>query len=465
MTTQHALRHVAILDIGKTNAKVVILDATNGEEIVTRRIANIVLQNGLYPHYDIEALWQFFLESLKDFALTPGFDAISITTHGAAAVLLDETGQLAMPVLDYEMEYPSTIVAAYAELKPPFAETGSPLLARGLNLGAQLHYLKSTYPQDFARTNVILTYPQYWAWRLTGIASVEVTSLGCHTDLWMPDTGGYSGLVETLGIAEKLPPLRSAFDALGFVKHDLAQAIELTKPVPVYCGIHDSNASLLGHLIDAEAPFAVVSTGTWVVIFAVDGDISTLDAKRDTLINVDAYGRAVPSARYMGGREFNLMTDGLAAPTEENADELLLHVMATNLMALPSAVTGCGPFPETSLRWINTETATDEERYTAACLYAALMTDNCLSLLKAQGPIYVEGPFSTNIFYLKALAGVSCRKVIALPGATGTSLGAGILAGVKVSQRKGQLFAPSHGTHYAKYHSHWHALQSLYLTT
>lgn len=459
MTTQQALRHVAILDIGKTNAKVVILDATSGEEIATRRIANIVLQDGLYPHYDIEALWQFFHESLSHFTRTPGFDAISITTHGAAAVLLDETGQLAMPVLDYEMEYSPTIVAAYAELKPPFAETGSPLLARGLNLGAQLHYLKSAFPQDFERTNIILTYPQFWAWRLTGIAAVEVTSLGCHTDLWRPETGDYSSLVDDLGIAEKLPPLRSAFDALGFVKQDVAQSIGLARSVPVYCGIHDSNASLLGHLLEGKSPFAVVSTGTWVVNFAVGGEITPLDAKRDTLINVDAYGRAVPSARYMGGREFNLMTDGLAVPTDENADTRLLHVMATNLMALPSAVTGCGPFPDTSLQWINAEAAPDEQRYIAACLYAALMTDTCLGLLKAQGPIYVEGPFSTNIFYLKALAGVSGRKVIALPGATGTSLGAGILAGVKLSHRNGLLFSPAHSPHYKKYRDHWHMLQ------
>lgn len=34
-------------------------------------------------------------------------------------------------------------------------------------------------------------YPQYWALRLTGIAANEVTSLGCHTDLWNPWTADF----------------------------------------------------------------------------------------------------------------------------------------------------------------------------------------------------------------------------------------------------------------------------------
>ena len=41
----------------------------------------------------------------------------------------------------------------------------------------------------------------------------------------------------------------------------------------------------------------MVSTGTWVVLFAVGGDLDHLDPARDTLANVDALGRAVPSAR------------------------------------------------------------------------------------------------------------------------------------------------------------------------
>jgi len=36
----------------------------------------------------------------------------------------------------------------------------------------------------------------------------------------------------------------------------------------VFCGVHDSNASLLPHLGSRQAPFTIVSTGTWVILMA-----------------------------------------------------------------------------------------------------------------------------------------------------------------------------------------------------
>lgn len=448
------MKRIAILDIGKTNAKVVVLDAASGEEIVANRMSNTVLRDGPYPHYDIEALWRFFLTSLAEFAQEQGFDAISITTHGAAAALVAEDGTLAMPVLDYELDYSAETHAAYAAIKPNFRDTFSPTLSLGLNLGAQLHYLKMTFPDDFARTHFIFTYPQYWAWRLTGVAATEVTSLGCHTDLWLPKKATFSPLVDRLDIRDKFPPLRSAFDALGNLLPEIAQEIGLKMPVPVRCGIHDSNASLLAHLMDREGPFSVVSTGTWVVSFAVGGNFDGLDPERDTLANVDAYGRAVPSARYMGGREFDIMTDRLAVPPVTDLPEIVTKVLAQQTMALPSAVPGCGPYPNSNLHWINADTANDAERYVAACIYAALMTETCLNLLGADGPVIVEGPFAGNSVYLEALANFTGRDVEAVSGSTGTSLGAGLLAGAAVPEKHGRIFRPGNDV-YTAYRKQW----------
>lgn len=448
------MKRIAILDIGKTNAKVVVLDAASGEEIVANRISNTVLCDGPYPHYDIEALWRFFLKSLAAFVKEPGFDAISITTHGAAAVLVADDGTLAMPVLDYELDYPAEIRAAYAAIKPDFKDTFSPPLSLGLNLGAQLHYLKTVFPADFARAHFIFTYPQYWAWRLTGVAATEVTSLGCHTDLWLPKETAFSPLVDRLDIRAKFPPLRSAFDTLDEVLPEIATEVGFCKAVPVHCGIHDSNASLLAHLMEREGPFSVVSTGTWVVSFAVGGNLDGLDPERDTLANVDAYGRAVPSARYMGGREFDIMTEGLTVPPVIDQPDIAAKVLAQHIMALPSAVPGCGPYPSSNLRWINADTASDAERYVAACIYAALMTETCLHLLGADGPVIVEGPFAGNPVYLEALANFTGRDVEAVSGSTGTSLGAGLLAGATVPEKHGRIFRPGNEA-YAAYQKQW----------
>ncbi|MBB2973386.1 FGGY-family carbohydrate kinase [Mesorhizobium sp. RMAD-H1] len=419
---------IAVLDIGKTNAKAVIVDTATAKEIAARTTPNRVLSGPPYPHYDIEALWVFFLESLATFANTPGFDAISITTHGASAALLDGSG-LAMPVLDYEHSYPAEIRESYATLRPDFSETASPYLSGGLNLGAQLHYQKTAFPNLFAGVRTILTYPQYWAWRLTGIASCEATSLGCHTDLWNPRAGEFASLVDRLEIRPLLAPVRSAFDALGPLLPEIARTIGLDKPIPVHCGIHDSNASLLPHLIRREPPFAVVSTGTWVVIFGVGGHAESLDPERDTLVNVDAYGRPVPSARFMGGREFELLTKDSPA-TLDDAIAALPEVLSRQTMVLPSVVKGSGPFSARDMAWLNAENLSPSTRYAAASLYAALMTDVSLGLVGADGAIIVEGPFARNKIYTAALASLTSREVLALPGSTGTSLGAAMLAGM-----------------------------------
>ena len=449
-------RRIAVLDIGKTNAKVVVLDAATGEEIAVAKMANTVLKDGLYPHYDIEALWSFTLDALRRFAKQPGFDAISITTHGASAALLDASGKLAMPVLDYEHEYPQAIRDAYTALRPPFSETYSPRQTMGLNIGAQLHYQGTAFPEEFARVSAIVTYPQYWAARLTGVAANEATSLGCHTDLWNPKTGEYSSLVDTLEIRGMMAPIRSAFDALGPVRPEIAA--EIGASVPVYCGIHDSNASLLPHLVSREAPFAVISTGTWVINFGVGGDLEHLDPRRDALANVDAYGRAVPSSRFMGGREFEILSAEIGTVPANEALAALPAVISRKIMLLPNVAPGSGPFPGHEKQWLNAADANEAERYAAACLYLALMNEACLGLIGAKGPVLVEGPFAANSTYLSLLAALTKRTVMALPGSTGTSQGASLLTGVRPAATQETRFEPSTVEGLADYRAAWYAL-------
>jgi sugar (pentulose or hexulose) kinase len=430
MSTQ-AFKHIAVIDIGKTNAKVVVVDAMSGREIAVRKTANTVLPGPPYPHFDIDGLWSFVLASLKDFVTEPGFDALSITTHGASGVLMDERGELALPVLDYEHIYPQDVQDAYAALRPDFAETASPALSGGLNWGAQLHFQKRQFPEAFASVETILTYPQYWAYRLTGVAANEATSLGCHTDLWLPFKARYSPLAKRLGIRALMAPVRSAFDALGPIRPEIAGELGLTTTVPVYCGIHDSNASLLPHLIGFGSRCTVVSTGTWVISFAVGAKPAHLDATRDTLVNVDANGSPVPSARYMGGREWDQLTRDLPHTTAEEDRDALRTVVDRGVMLLPSVVQETGPFPNGVSRWVE-EPASPAERRVAASLYEALMTMTCLDLLASAGPIIVEGPFAANPVYLAALHTLANRPVHASEATTGTAIGAALLTGIRV---------------------------------
>jgi sugar (pentulose or hexulose) kinase len=415
---------IAVIDIGKTNAKVAIVDAVTLSELALRKLPNEVLRSGPYPHFDVVAHWTFILASLKELNRQIPFDAISITTHGASAALVCEDGSLALPILDYEFTGPDELTVEYDAVRPRFSESFSPRLPIGLNLGAQLFWQQTRFPQEFAAARHILPVPQYWAMRLTGVAAGEVTSLGCHTDLWAPAKSSYSTMVDRLGWRTKFPPIRSAFDALGDVLSEVAAEIGLQKPVPVFCGIHDSNASLVPHLMARAAPFSVVSTGTWVVLFSVGGDLGHLDPSRDSLANTSAFGEPVASARFMGGREFELVTEGFPL----GDDNALDAVLNERLLLLPSIVQTSGPFQHHVSEWHPFEPK-DARRAACASLYLAMMTATLLELTGARGEIIIEGPFSLNRIFLEMLCAVTGRQVLTMTGSsTGTSIGAALLA-------------------------------------
>lgn len=424
-------RRILVIDIGKTNAKLAVVDAATLTETAVLTAPNRPLPGPPYPHADVDALWSFLLRGLAELHAAHPVDALVVAAHGACAALVDATGELALPVLDYEHDGPEALAAAYDAARPPFAETGSPRLPRGLNLGAQLFWQARAFPESFARATALLTWPQYWAFRLSGVTAAEATSLGCHTDLWNPAARAPSSLAEAEGWTRLLPPLRPADARLGPIAPAVAEATGLPPDTPVLCGLHDSNASLLPHLRSRPAPFAVVSTGTWVVSMAVGGRPVALDPTRDTLVNVNALGDPVPSARFMGGREREIALRGrpAAAPEADLAADLAA-VLASGAMLLPALEPGSGPFQGRAAAWTCDEAALpDGQRAAAVSLHLALVAATCLELIGAEGPTLVEGPFAANAAFLAMLAAATARPVL-LPagGGTGASLGAALLA-------------------------------------
>jgi sugar (pentulose or hexulose) kinase len=448
-----------VLDIGKSNAKTALVDLEAGAEVAVRKTPNRSLTEAPYLHYDVEGLWEFALESLGELNREHAIEALSVTTHGAAAGLLDSGGELTLPVLDYEDTGPDSVAAEYDAARPPFAETFTPRLPQGLNLGAQLFWQARAFAEAFERTRWILPYPQYWAYRLTGIPASEPTSLGCHTDLWSFETGLYSTLVMRQGWLDRMPEVRQAATIIGPLKPELAERIGCKAGLPVLTGIHDSNASLLPHLVSHALPFSLVSTGTWVICCTPGGDLADLDPERDCLANIDAFGRPVPSARFMGGREYEILTKGEKLAPWGDA---VAHALEHPVLLLPSVQQGSGPFPHRVARWQPAlEGLGAETRFAAIAFYLAMMTAECLSMTGGEGDIIVEGPFAQNLLYLQMLSAACARPVRAdARSATGTSVGAALLASrrpVHLSPPVPVQCAPELGERMSRYAAQWRA--------
>jgi L-fuculokinase len=417
---------VAVFDLGKTNMKVVVFDDA-GKVVAERGHPNAsLIPDARWPYRRLytEGAWAFLIGALKELGAQFPVEAISISAHGAAGVLAGEK-DAALPAVDYEFDIDEDVAAEYDKVRPPFEETLSPYLPRGLNLGRQIYYLQRRFPTEFAAARAFLAYPQYWAWRLSGVMATEVTSVGSHTDLWRPNEGRLSSMVEKLGWRRLFPPLRNAWDTLGTLRPEVAAATGLAPNVRVVCGAHDSNASLVPHLVTRRDPFTVISTGTWVIIMAVGGK-SRLDPKADMLANVDVRGSPVPTARFMGGREFAALAGD--APAEAGEADVAA-VVESGALALPAFCDQGGPFAGRKGRIEGEAPATPEARAALATLYAGLMTAHLLHRLDAQGDLIVEGGFTRTPAFAAVLAGLMPdRHVVVAPMSAGAAAGAALLA-------------------------------------
>lgn len=403
-----------VIDLGKTLSKI-SLWSPDGVMLDRQVRPTESPEVGGIRRLDADGISAWLVEALKAYA---GRDIGTIIPvgHGAGVVALNDDGPAFLP-LDYEQSLPAGVVAGYREIRDPFALTGSPFLPDGLNLGAQLYWLERLYPEEM-RAATLMPWAQYWAWFLSGTAVSEVSSLGCHTDLWDPAKGDFSPLARRERWAERFAPLARASDVVGTLRPELSAATGLPPGVRILAGLHDSNAALLAArsfpaIADNES--TILSTGTWFVAMRLAaGPVPAADLPedRDTLVNVDVYGNPVPSARFMGGREIEAVIEFDTRRVDIKPDQPLLLASVPSLlergtMLLPTLAPGFGPFADRRSHWVDPPeqwAGTWFARRAAVCLYAALVADASLDLIGSKGRLLIEGRFAEAEVFVRALA-------------------------------------------------------------
>ena len=414
-----------VLDVGKTNVKLLVMSKT-GHVIDVVRLENQSLDGPPYPHLDTEGIWRWLLKTAAGFAKKYAIDAIVPTTHGCAAALVHDD-ELVLPILDYETEIPQDSVEAFRVVMPTFEETQSPDLPGGLSLGRQLFWLQRDYPVEFSRAQQVLTYPQYWAWRLCGVAASEVTSISCHSHLWQPKNRTFSSLVEEQRWYSLFPPMRPAYDVLGPILTEVAQITGISPDCKVYNGIHDANASYSLFLKGYTKPFSLLSTGTWVVLINPRLPVARLNKHRDTMALADLIGRPVPMGRFMGGREFDILSADAGSTKKEFTAADVRSVLTKRSFLLPSFATG-GPYMGRRGYATGPRVKTSGEILARATLYLALVTMTSARILEMGGDLIITGGFVNNSWYCRLVATLTgCRRCLVDHQSESTAVGAGML--------------------------------------
>lgn len=399
MKTDNNSNNIAILDIGKTHAKVILFDANEMEELAVYQKKNEIVNNSIYPHFDIKNLKRFIISSLQKISKNFQVNSIFTSTHGACMALMSK-GELALPVLDYEFEGPDQYRDEYNDIRPNFSQSGSPRMDSGLNLGAQLFWQSKNFPEKFAMVDQILFWPQFWSYWLSGIAASEISYASSHSDLWDIKKNKFINL-NTFGIEPrvKYPPLMSASTVLGPLRKNLVNQTGLPENIPVFCGAHDSSLSLISASFHQSLPCTILSTGTWITIFALGSNNNDIEEQPGLMISCDCYGKLVPNFRFPAGKIYENLLNQANGYFDENFDINKMHIILKNFDNVEKA-----SLIDTKLN--KTIDPKNINKKTLEIIVSEVMANQTLSgmrTIEAEGPIICSGSFTNNKNFLKSI--------------------------------------------------------------
>jgi sugar (pentulose or hexulose) kinase len=428
-----ALPVILIFDIGKTNKKILLFDASYtlvGEE--TTHLPETTDEDGMLCE-DVQGLTKWVRDAYQKIMHDERYDvrAVNISGYGASFVYLDESLEPFLPLYNYLKEYPKPLqqrfYKTYGGETVFSAQTASPVLG-SLNSGMQLYRLKEERPAQFKALKYALHLPQYLSFILTHEPCSEITSIGCHTNLWDFEKHRYHEWVTREGIDQKFPPLKKSTDVVMVRGNE--------KTIPVGIGLHDSSAALIPYLKNFHEPFILLSTGTWCISLNPfnNSPLTPDELQHDGLCYLTYQGQPVKASRLFAGYEheqqIKRLSDHYGEPIGQITAVAYDPGIIDRLKTSPHSA-----FAETDLK--------DFEN--SATAYHALIMDivarqRLSTRIVMQGTdvkrIFVDGGFSKNSIYMHLLAtlfpGV---EVFAASVPQATALGAALIMHPRWNQK------------------------------
>ncbi len=412
---------IAIFDIGKTNKKVFLFD--EDYNIVLERseqFAEIRDEDGDACE-DLEKLNSFILGNLQRVTRDYNVRAINFATYGASFVYIDDAGKPVAPLYNYLKPYPETLKKKFYNSyggETDFAfRTASPVLG-SLNSGMQLYRLKYEQPEVFKKIKHALHLPQFASFLVTGKPATDITSIGCHTNLWDFMTNDYHRWVKKEGIDTKLPAIEPS---------DSVEGVTLgKKQYPVGVGLHDSSAALIPYLVNFKEPFVLISSGTWCISLNPfnHSPLTEDELKSDCLCYLQYTGDPVKASRLFAGHIHDQQVQRLGEHFNKDPEYFKTIGFNAELQDNLSAIQD--RFEKEDLN----KFASAEEAY--HYLIAGLVRQQVKSthLVLTNSPvksIFVDGGFGKNPIYMNLLAShFTGHDVYAASVSQATALGAAL---------------------------------------
>src|SRR5450432_2245058 len=415
-------RVIAIFDIGKTNKKLFLFDEQYNIVWENNRVLNEKEDEDGDPCENLRALNNWVRESLIKSKKRTNFDicAINFSAYGASFDHVGENGESLTPLYNYLKAFPEKIKNQFydrygGELTFSML-TASPVLG-SLNSGMQLYRIKNEKPEVFERIKYSLHLPQYLSWLHTGKARSDITSIGCHTNLWNFSQQHYHEWVYREGMIDKLAPL-SPSDAVLPIRMPgcLDMPPDTLKGCVAGIGLHDSSAAMIPYLESFTEPFVLISTGTWCISMNPfnDAPLTIAELQNDCLCYLTFKGRPMKSSRLFAGFEHEQQVKKLTVYFQKNNNafhsvaydpEIVSSLKAKNDLPVferPASPIGASAFAQRDFSGFTSF----EEAYHRLMMdiMDQQLNSTKLILSDAVERIFVDGGFSGNPVYMHLLA-------------------------------------------------------------
>ena len=302
---------VGVFDIGKTNKKLFLFD----EEYkivfeLSQEFSEVTDEDG-DPCESIQNIEIFILNAFKELKKKREFlvKAFNFSTYGASFVLLGENGEPIAPLYNYLKPFPEELKKefydTYGGEERVAVATASPVLGN-LNSGMQLYRIKKNKPELYQNIRYALHLPQFVSYLIGKEQASDITSIGCHTNMWDFEKNQYHSWIHQEGIDEILAPIKPS-----------DTVVEVNDPLGNYkvgIGLHDSSSALIPYLTSFTQPFILISTGTWCITLNPFNDVplTAEELQYDCLTYLSFEGKPVKASRLFAGNEHEIQVKRLA---------------------------------------------------------------------------------------------------------------------------------------------------------
>jgi sugar (pentulose or hexulose) kinase len=266
-----------------------------------------------------------------------------------------------------------------------------------LNSGLQLYRLKYEKPEAYGKIKWSLHLPQYLSFVVSGNLATDISSVGCHTNLWNFQKDAYHDWVYKEQLDKKFAPL---------YKGDKITENVQRRKFKVGIGLHDSSAALIPYLSCFHENFILISTGTWCISLNPfnHSELTGEELKQDCLCYLSYNGQHVKASRLFAGYEHDRETKRLAVHFNKSIDSYQFvgyDVALGNKMLMESEAPR--PISQTNLD----EFDTYEEAYhsmMANIIQRQVKSTTLVRGVTSTKKIFVDGGFGKNSIYMNLMA-------------------------------------------------------------